>query len=91
MENTLKHIITNGDLITHPEFFADDAMAGQEVVLSYEDLAILGLQVHTITDEDLQNNPDWKNKGLVEGDQIEIPLPVDEEGIDVDEDISDNE
>ncbi len=79
MEKTFKHIITEGDLITHGELFEDDAVSGQEVELTTEDYTILGLELHTVTEEDIAIGGQYNGFGFVPGDQLERPLlPVDD-------------
>lgn len=79
METRFKHIITNGDLVTRQELFPEDAVAGQEIELTDEQYAELGLKLHILTQEDIDSNEKYAGFGFIPGDQIEIPLVVEEE------------
>lgn len=67
-----KHIITGAELVAHPDAFPDDAIAGMEVVLTEEQYEILGVQLHAITQADIAEDESLTERGLVEGDIIEI-------------------
>lgn len=76
MEN-FPHIITEEDLKNHADIFPVDAIIGMEIQLSENDYAELGLELHRLTEEDLQTNESFTRLGLIVGDLVEIPIADD--------------
>ncbi len=64
------HCITAEDLSAHPEVFVAGAEAGQHVMLAANDMAVLGIKTHTITEDDLANNEGMD--GATVGDVIPV-------------------
>lgn len=79
MEPIIKHIVTPSDLANHRDLFGEVVFIGEEVELTNEQYAAIGLELHTLTAEDFESNPAYDRVGLVEGDVIERELKDNEE------------
>lgn len=71
MEPTIKHIITPRDLSEYRDVFPNEVFIGEEIELTPEQYDAIGLEVHTLTAEDIQSNEMYERLGLAEGDTIE--------------------
>lgn len=67
---TFSHTITTEELAKHPEVFVEGAEAGMHVFLKANDLAVLGITKHVITEDDKIQDPDLD---LEVGTEVDVP------------------
>lgn len=70
MQNLFSHVITQEELDTFPHVFVDGAQAGDTTLLKANDLAVLGITQHVVTEEDIENNP---GVDLTLGQTVNVP------------------
>ena len=71
-----QHIITEKELSEHPELFHNGALPGEQIQLSGQQYEALGLELHQLTREDIENDRRFSQFGLTAGDVIERPIPI---------------
>lgn len=73
MEIPFKHIVTQDDISNFPEVF-ENTIVGQEVELTDEQYAQIGLELHIITEDDLVIGGAYDGFGFIVGEKVEKPL-----------------
>lgn len=63
------HIVTEEEIQSHPEVFVEGIKANDHVLLGANDLAVLGITKHVLTEDDFVNNENLSGKV---GDEIDV-------------------
>lgn len=71
MDTPYKHIVTEEDLENYPDVFDETTIVGQEVELSDEEYGMIGMELHTITADEIEEGGKYYGFGFVAGEKIE--------------------
>lgn len=79
MDTPYKHIVTEEDMEKYPDVFDENVMVGQEVELSAEEYGMIGRELYTITQEDIETGGQYHGYGFLAGEKIERDITNNDE------------